>query len=296
MTVVDMTDPRQRSIGSANSQGVTSAGAKPLLLVVDAMNLIRRIFAAQQNHQSDVAAALATQYAVLRALKQLVHSFTASHAVLVFDGHHVHPTPDGNTTASPVHWRKALYPQYKAQRQPMPKALAEQLVAMQQQLLTEHISSVEMADQEADDVVASIAITAQQAAVDVVIVSTDNGYLPLVGNGIRQYDHFAKQFYDADWISHKWGVPASQLLVLRALIGDHSNGIPGVKGIGKKTALQVVQLGSYKQAMADVSLSASQRQALTDGWLDFQLSLQLLTLKQDLVLGAKLSSWRVTCI
>ena len=211
------------------------------LLLIDALNLIRRLYAVQERPYlplpDDVAEGTKTQIirnteAMLRqALLRLQQELQPSHALLVFDGRD-------------SVWRKQLYPDYKANRKPMPAILAEALPQLKQQAADSGFNSVQQDDYEADDVIASIAVKMARHGQQVTIVSTDKGFLPLLSAQIHIYDAFARQHQTEEAVQQKFGVSTAQLVRYWSLVGDSTNNIPGVNGIGPKGAHDLLALGA----------------------------------------------------
>ncbi|WP_028116830.1 flap endonuclease Xni [Ferrimonas senticii] len=246
------------------------------LLLIDALNLIRRIHAAVPENDSQALFERCQQ-----ALTKALNFHQPSHAILVWDGGHQHS------------WRKALYPDYKAHRKPMPADLAAQLPSLREALEKHGVHSVLEADVEADDIIATIADKIAQHQGQVLILSTDKGFGQLHSAQIQQWDHFQGEAIDAALIEHKIGVPCQQLLDFWALAGDSGNGIPGVPGIGKKTAQQLLSeqpnLAAIYQQLPEGKLG----QKLTQHHEVARLSYQLVRLRRDIPLNLNLNQFRI---
>ena len=265
------------------------------LMIVDAMNLIRRIYAvqerqhpqpltedvtAQQSHQRTLK--VATINAVEQSIRKLHNLLQPTHAVAVFD----------DTKHS---WRHQRYPEYKAGRKPTPPTLAlilpelKQLMQNQWQLpYTGHPNF------EADDVIASIAEKINTAQQHCIIVSTDKGFLQLINPHIEQFDYFARKVLDQAYCYEKFSLPSHKLFLFWGLAGDSGNNIPGVAGVGKKTALDILlQHSSLQDALQSDKLTARIKDKLANQQDEFKLSLTLVTLRRNIELGLNLKQLRV---
>ncbi|QSX32528.1 flap endonuclease Xni [Shewanella avicenniae] len=247
------------------------------LLIIDGMNLVRRILAAQPD-QNDMQALTVRAIAACRKLCQ---HHQPSHVVVVWDG-------------TQVSWRKQLYPDYKKGRKPMPESLAQGLPSIITELKSKGFNSLQ-ADSEADDVIATLAFKLNQSGGEVIIVSTDKGFAQLNLRAVKQWDYFAHQWLDLDALEQKLGVSRQQLLDFIALSGDSGNKIPGISGIGPKSAAELLR--SYR-SLANIynaldKLGSKQAQKLADGREMARLSYKLAKLKTDMTLDVRLSDYRL---
>lgn len=252
------------------------------LLIVDGLNLIRRHYAALQSEQDDLRRIERTQSITIDALVKLAQQFQPSYAVVVFD-------------SNGITWRHRLYPEYKLGRVPMDDVLLDSLDQFAKLFRFNRFACLRIAGWEADDLIATLAVKAAQSDVKSYIVSTDKGFTQLLGNNkILQYDYFAKLGYDKQWVPGKYGVQANQLRDYWALVGDTTNRIPGVKGIGPKSAADIIQQQDTIEAIyAHVELFSERVQKLLAGNESQALeSRRLVTLRTDVELGIKLSQLR----
>ncbi len=195
------------------------------LLLIDAMNLIRRIYAAQAQHSQDAIeqTLLLSQNAILKDLEVV----DATHIACVFDG-------KGPT------WRHEMYPEYKADRKPMPEDLGQALPAYMARFKDLGIASIVYDQYEADDVIATLAVKTAEKGGRVTIVSTDKGFMQIAKGGVRLYHHFDKRFLNPDDVRQQLGLEPHQLVDFLSLVGDTTNHVPGVAGVGPKTAGQLL--------------------------------------------------------
>lgn len=179
------------------------------LLIVDALNLIRRIHAVQGSPCVDTC---------LHALEQLIVHSQPTHAVAVFD--------DEDRAHG---WRHQRLPEYKAGRAPMPETLEAEMPALRAAFEQRGIRCWALAGNEADDLAATLAIKVAHAGHQATIVSTDKGYCQLLSPTILIRDYFQKRWLDAPFIAKEFGVTPEQL-------PDYW----GLAGIGPKSAAQLL--------------------------------------------------------
>jgi protein Xni len=252
------------------------------LLIIDGLNLIRRLYAALESEQDLGRRVERTQSIAIEALAKLSHQFEPSYAVVVFDS-------NGKT------WRHKVYPEYKLGRVPMDDALLDSLADFARVFRFNNWPCLRIDGWEADDLIATLAVKAAQNNVKSYIVSTDKGFTQLLGDDhILQYDYFAKLGYDKIWVPGKYGVEPHQLTDYWALVGDTTNRIPGVKGIGPKTALGIIrEFPTIEDIYANTaSFSERIQKMLTGGYEQCLLSRSLVELKTDVDIGVRLSQLR----
>ncbi|WP_337878545.1 flap endonuclease Xni [Rheinheimera sp.] len=260
------------------------------LLLIDGLNLVRRLYAAQERpflHSATPYSAATgeqllfnTSEQALLVLKKLVRQFEPSHLALVFEQPH-------------LNWRARLYPPYKADRHPMPEHLQLALPALQQRLQDNGFSSVQLPEQEADDLIASLAMQMRQHQQQATIVSTDKGYLQLLPSGVQLYDHFNRVQHNATTVLQKFGVLPEQLVRYWSLVGDKTNNISGIAGIGPKTAAELLQLGAdIKTALSHPDCPEKLKQKILAAKAELMIFMQILSLKTDLRLGLNLQQFR----
>ncbi len=149
-------------------------------------------------------------------------------------------------TKGPV-FRHKLYRDYKANRPPMPEDLVPQIPYIHKMVDAYNIISMEHNDQEADDLIASAARRLVENGCRVVIVSGDKDLLQLVSDKVTLWDPMNDKLMDIQGVEEKYGVRPQQLLDYLALTGDSADNIPGVPGVGPKTAQKLIaQYGSLE--------------------------------------------------
>ena len=137
-------------------------------------------------------------------------------------------------------FRHNLYKEYKAHRPPMPEALVTQLPYIKKIIDALNLPSVVHQGYEADDLICTLVRRAREEGFAVEIISGDKDLLPLVADGVDMWDPMKEVRYDPAAIREKYGLEPGELVEVRALAGDASDNIPGVPGIGEKTALKLI--------------------------------------------------------
>lgn len=260
------------------------------LVLIDALNLIRRIYAVQErpfllnNELADNTkqqVLFNTANACELALQKLLEQLQPSHALAVFD------------SQAPC-WRYDLYPDYKKGRKRMPEHLANKLADIQDRFMEHHVDSLVSEADEADDLIATLAIKVALRGQNVTIVSTDKCFLSLLSPHIQVYDYFNRRYLDQEYVLNKFSVKPDKLMDLWTLTGDSTNKIPGVAGIGQVTASQLLnQYGSIKSILSATDLKRNISEKLLQNEEQIALSRKLLTLKLDIPLGFNLKDIRL---
>ncbi|WOH38741.1 flap endonuclease Xni [Thalassotalea fonticola] len=260
------------------------------LVLIDAMNLIRRIYAAQErlyplngdlSDKTKQQIIHNTKTAATKALQKIIQEHEPSHALAVFD-------------CQGLCWRYKVFPEYKKGRKKMPEHLKDSLSAMQDSFLALGVDSLESEQDEADDLIATLAVKMALKGQNTTIISTDKGFLPLLGHHVQVYDYFKKRYFDDEYVQQKFNVKTTQLIDFWTLTGDTTNKIPGVAGIGQVIASQLLNTyGSLKAILAATDLKKSIAKKFADTELQFELSQQLLNLKKDIPLGFNLKDIRL---
>ena len=150
--------------------------------------------------------------------------------------------------------RSELYSEYKATRGPPPEDLTPQFPLVRRVLEAMRVPAIGFPGYEADDVIATLARRARAQGWEVVIVSGDKDLMQLVVNGIRCYDSMYEKWYGPAEVEEKWGVPPQQVADLLALTGDKIDNIPGVPGVGEKTAAGLLkEYGTLENVLANAA-------------------------------------------
>lgn len=180
--------------------------------------------------------------------------------------------------------RYQVYDQYKANRQEMPADLAVQIPKIREFLDLLGATSVQQAGVEADDLIATLCERYQQQGHEVVIVSGDKDLAALVHDRVRMYDSMKEQWYGPQEVIEKWGVRPEQIADYLAIVGDSSDNVPGVKGLGPKAAQSLLaQYANLEEIYTHLDeISPKWREKLLQDREMAFLSKQLVTLQKDL--------------
>ncbi|HET7177343.1 MAG TPA: DNA polymerase I [Solirubrobacterales bacterium] len=191
--------------------------------------------------------------------------------------------------------REVAYDLYKAQRPPRPGLLSEQWPHLMPLVEAFGYTNVRVEGFEADDVIGALARRASEQGIPVMVVSGDRDVYQLVGDGIRVMTTSRgvteTRVYDRDGVIERYGVPPELVTDLIGLKGDTSDNIPGVPGIGEKTAAQLLgEFGSLEGVLANVEKvsGAKRKQNLVEHADDARVSKQLATLQCEIETGVDL--------
>jgi DNA polymerase-1 len=184
-------------------------------------------------------------------------------------------------------FRTDFYPAYKAHRPEAPDDLIPQFPYIRAAVRAFEIPCLEQASFEADDLIATYARLACEAKATTTIVSSDKDLMQLVGNGVVMYDTMKDKRIGREEVIEKFGVPPDKVIEVQALIGDSTDNVPGVPGIGVKTAAQLI--GEYGDletllARANEIKQEKRRQTLVDNAELARISKRLVTLDQNVPL------------
>ena len=148
-------------------------------------------------------------------------------------------------------FRNRIYSGYKAHRPPAPDDLIPQFPLVREAAEAMNLPSIELADYEADDIIATYAKIAREKSVEVIIVSSDKDLMQLIGDGVGMYDAMKDKNIGREQVIEKFGVGPEKVRDVLALIGDTSDNVPGVPSIGPKTAAELItQFGTLDNMLA----------------------------------------------
>ena len=196
-------------------------------------------------------------------------------------------------------FRHEMYEEYKANRPPMPEELQLQLPHLWEIMEAMNIPILKKEGVEADDIIGTLAINAQKDGLDTYIVSGDKDFMQLMNENIYLYapgtkKHPAPIIYDSEKVEQKWGVPPNKIIDLLGLMGDSSDNVPGVAGVGEKTAVKLIKkYGSLKGALenADQVANKRARTGLLEGAENAILSRELVTILLNVEINLNLKDF-----
>ena len=216
---------------------------KPLLLLFDGNALVHRAFhALPPLTQPKTGELVNAVYGFASTLLKVLADFKPTHWAVAFD----RPTPT---------FRHEMFVEYKAQRPPTPEELKGQIKRVHQLVESFHIPIFEVDGFEADDVLGTLSTQADEQGIETIIVTGDNdmlqAVLPRVKALVPRRAFTDTILYDEEAVEQKYGIKPEQLTDLKALVGDASDNIPGIPGIGEKTAAKLLQQYGSLQGIYD---------------------------------------------
>src|SRR5262245_20358808 len=214
-------------------------------------------------------------------LMKLISETDADHIAVIFD-------------AARDSFRKQIYSDYKAQRPPPPEELVPQFGLIREATRAFNIPAVEMPGYEADDLIATYARLAKAAGADVTIVSSDKDLMQLVNDRVKMFDPIKNRPIGAAEVEEKFGVGPDKVVEVQALAGDSTDNVPGVPGIGVKTAAELIKTyGDVENLLAHAAeiKQPKRREALVQNAEKARISRQLVLLKNDVAVDHPLASF-----
>jgi DNA polymerase-1 len=250
--------------------------ASATLVLVDGTAVLYRSFYAIRDLATKAGRPTNAVFGFIRALRQLRQQWGPTHWMVAFDG----GLPEE---------RLAMMRTYKAQRPPMPPALREQLEPAQQYLDGAGVAWLRMDRQEADDVLASVVQWARPDAGRILLATSDKDMYQLVDEKVSVVSPFGKgEILDSQGVREKTGVPPDRIVEWLALTGDSSDNIPGVPGVGPKTAAALLsEYGSLAGLWAGAGGVRNEklRVALAGGREAAERNAAMVKLRSDLECG-----------
>jgi DNA polymerase-1 len=244
------------------------------LFLIDASSSIYRAFFALPALSNTSGVPTNATLGFVTMLQKILREHSPDYVVVVWDSREVER-------------RKKIYPQYKANRDAMPEDLVTQLVYIRRAVEAYGLCSIEYEGEEADDVIASLVKQAEPRGAEISIVSTDRDLMQLVSPHVVMLDTMRERCYGPEEVLERFGVPPERMLDYRSLVGDSSDNIPGVRGIGEKGAARLIQEYETLDNLlehADAVGAKRPREALLAGAESARLSRELSRLRDDLPL------------
>ncbi|HYW77717.1 MAG TPA: 5'-3' exonuclease H3TH domain-containing protein, partial [Gammaproteobacteria bacterium] len=246
------------------------------LLLVDGSSYLYRAFHALPPFTTSDGRPTGAVYGVLNMLRKLIREEPGSHIAVVFDA-------PGRT------FRDDLFDSYKANRAPMPDDMRPQVEPLLSAIQALGLPLLREQGVEADDVIGTLAQQACGQGYEVVIVTGDKDMAQLVNGHVSLLDTMKDRRMDSAGVEEKFGVPPERIIDLLALMGDTSDNIPGVHGVGPKTAAKWLQeYGSLDELLAHADeIKGKAGERLRGSFEDIDLSRQLATIKCDVNLAVE---------
>jgi DNA polymerase I len=225
--------------GQSPSQGLNPSQGQPLhLILVDGSGFLFRAFHALPPMNRPDGTPVNAVFGFTNMLAKFLREHVGTHLAVIFDA--------GRAT-----FRNRIYDQYKAQRPEPPPELIPQFALVREATGAFGVPAIELADWEADDLIASYAREAVQQGGRVTIVSSDKDLMQLVRAGVDMLDPIKQKPIGPAEVMERFGVPPEKLVEVQALMGDSVDNVPGVPGIGPKNAAQlIVEYGDLERVLA----------------------------------------------
>ena len=240
------------------------------LMLVDGSSYLYRAFHAMPALSNSHGEPTGAVYGVVNMLRRLLSEYDTEYIAVVFDA-------KGKT------FRDDIYPEYKAHRPPMPDDLSVQIEPLQEIIRALGLPLIQIEGVEADDVIGTLARAAAAEGRDTVISTGDKDMAQLVDGHVRLVDTMKDATYDRDGVVAKFGVAPEQIIDYLALVGDTSDNIPGVPGVGPKTAAKwLQQYGSLDGVIAHArDVPGKAGESLQGALGHLPMARQLATIKCD---------------
>jgi len=245
--------------------------AKPVLYLLDASSYIHRAFHAIKSLSTSTGIPTNAVFGFLQMLLKVLKEAKPQYAAVVYDA-------KGPT------FRHKLYPAYKANRPPLDPALKTQFPLVRQVVTALELPAVEVEGYEADDLMATLASQAVEQGYDVVLVSGDKDLFQLVSDKVSMWDTMKESHLGPAQVREKLGIEPAQAVDYQALTGDSTDNVPGVPGVGPKTAATLLRQYCGLDELLDAA-AGLKKGKVRDNLLNFReqalLSRELVRLASD---------------
>ena len=268
----------------AGGEPLSAPGEKPRhVFLIDGSGFLFRAFHALPPMTRPDGTPVNAVYGFTAMLIKLVDETDADHIAVIFDA--------GRRT-----FRNDIYPDYKANRPEAPEELIPQFDLVRDATRAFNVACVEMAGFEADDLIATYARLAVEAGAEVTIVSSDKDLMQLVGDRVRMRDPMKNRDIGPAEVVERFGVGPGKVVDVQALAGDSTDNVPGVAGIGVKTAAQLInEYGDLETVLARAGeiKQPKRRQSLIEQADAARMSLDLVRLKDDVPVDEPIDTFAV---
>ena len=255
---------------------------QPIILVDGSSFLFRAYHAIREPLTTSDGRTTHAVFGTINMLRSLTREYQPERLAMVMDA-------KGKT------FRNELYPAYKANRPPMPDDLRMQQEYVKQIVPAMGITLVSVSGVEADDVIGTLACAASKQDFRTMIVSSDKDLAQLVNERVEMVDTMKNTRLDRNGVTEKFGVPPEKIVEYLALMGDTSDNIPGIPGVGPKTAVKwLTKFGSLEQIVARADeITGKVGESLRENLGQLPLSQDLATIRCDLALECSVDDLRV---
>ena len=239
--------------------------------IIDSFGLFFRLYYAMMGLRSAAGKPSGMVSGLATFIEKMNRDFPCDYAIFAFEG--------GGAT-----FRHEIYPAYKATRKEAPAELKEQIPVCKEMIERMGFASFAKAGYEADDVIASL-VKKYSGEYEIDILSSDKDLFALISDSVKIVDSKNKIWYDKEGCFQKYGVYPHQIRDYLAILGDTSDNVPGIKGLGERGARAILeQFGSLENAIANAEQIANTRakNQLIAGAAESELSKKLITLYADI--------------
>ena len=264
-------------------------GARPLLYLIDASSYVYRAFFALPPLTNASGLPTNAVYGFTTMLLKLLREAKPEYIGVVFD-------------APGATFRDALFERYKANRRAMPDDLAAQFPLVHEVVAACGLYSLTILGVEADDVIATVAERMATEGIDLVVVTSDKDLMQIVSDHVQLWDTMRDRRCDRQGVRQRLGVEPEQVIEVMGLMGDSIDNIPGIRGIGEKTATTLIaRFGTVEQLLTRLDelgaakdiRGAKKLVALLAEHADVaRLSRDLATVRRDVSIECKLEDFR----
>ena len=268
----------------ANETTNQNVVSKPHFCLVDGSGFIFRAFHALPPMSREDGTPTNAVFGFTNMLIKLIDDLEANHCAVIFD------------TARKT-FRNDIYGQYKANRPPAPEELVPQFAIIREAVKAFNLACIEMDGFEADDLIASYTKLAISEGAKVTIVSSDKDLMQLVSDDVLMHDPMKNKYIGVPEVIEKFGVEPQRVIDVQSLAGDSADNVPGVPGIGVKTAAQLIsEYGDLESLLRNASEIKQPKRR--DNLINFSemalISRDLVTLKTDIEVPQSLQSLEVS--
>ncbi len=196
-------------------------------------------------------------------------------------------------------FRNEIYSEYKGNRSEAPDDLIPQFEYIRQSVKAFNLPSIELINYEADDLIATYVEKILDLGAKVTIVSSDKDLMQLYKKGVRIYDPMKNKFINQDDVHNKFGVTPEKVIDVQSLAGDSTDNVPGVPGIGVKTAAELInQYGTLENLLKNASKikQNKRRETLINNKDEAIISKKLVTLKKDVPVKNKIEEFKLKSV
>ena len=248
------------------------------LILVDGSSYLFRAFHALPPLVTSTGQPSGAVKGVVNMIRSLMKNYEDSNIAIVFD-------------ASGKTFRSKIYPEYKATRPPMPDELRSQIRPIHQIIEAMGLPLLVISDVEADDVIGTLSQQATAMGVSTLISTGDKDLAQLVNDKVTLINTMTNELLDHEAVIGKFGVEPNQIIDYLALMGDKSDNIPGVPGVGPKTAVKWLQkYGSMEDIIDNAeAIGGKVGERLRENIDVVRLSYELATIKMDVALEVKVT-------